>query len=100
MPTPAQRDKYLREKYGISLAIYNAMLAMRGGACWLCGRVPKPGRRPLNVDHDHRTDRVRGLLCYLCNHKVLSRGCDKPEIHEKAAAYLRSTFDGRAVRVT
>jgi hypothetical protein len=97
MPTPEQRDKYLRKTYGITLAVYNAMLAMKAGACWLCERVPKKATRPLNVDHDHKTGRVRGLLCYLCNHKVLSRGCDKPEIHERAAMYLRSGFDGRAL---
>lgn len=90
-----KRDKYLREKYGISLAIYRQMLALGGGACWLCRRKPKATSRPLNVDHDHKTGRVRGLLCFMCNHRVLSRGCDKPEIHERAATYLRSDFDGR-----
>lgn len=33
------------------------MLAAQGGVCALCGRDG-----PENVDHDHRTGRVRGIL--------------------------------------
>lgn len=95
--TPEKRDRYLRGKYGLSLAQYERMLFQQGGTCKICRRPRKPGRRPLNVDHDHRTSRVRGLLCFTCNHHMLARGCDHPEFHDRAAEYLRSTFDGRTL---
>lgn len=90
-----KRDSYLRRKYGLTLAQYNEMLRLQNGRCKLCGRKPK---RILHVDHDHFTGRVRGLLDYYCNRRVIGRH-RFPEVLERAAAYLRSTFDGRALVV-
>lgn len=50
---------------GVTDAEYAAMLARQGGGCAICGTTPKTRR--LNVDHDHRTGAVRGLLCHRCN---------------------------------
>jgi len=50
---------------GIDTAMYERLLRLQGGHCALCPNVPKTRR--LNVDHDHRTGRVRGLLCHRCN---------------------------------
>ena len=92
---PAQkRTRTIRRKYGITDAQYDAMIAMSGGVCWICGKAPREGKR-LHIDHDHATGRVRGLLCWWCNAKVLGRGRERPDVHERAAAYLRSAFDGR-----
>lgn len=45
-----------------------------------------------NLDHNHKTGRIRGVLCNNCN---LSIGAmrDNPEVLEKAAEYLRKTAD-------
>lgn len=99
MPTPEQRDRYLRKTYGLSLAQYNEMLRLQGGVCYICRRPRKVDARPLNVDHDHRTGRVRGLLCFTCNHHMLARGCDKYEFHVRAALYLARDFDGRTLAI-
>jgi hypothetical protein len=32
-----------------------------------------------------------------CNHRLLGRGLEDPALHEAAANYLRSTFDGRTL---
>ena len=45
---------------------YDALLALQGGRCPLCGAVPKEGRR-LDMDHHHGKMIVRGLLCQHCN---------------------------------
>lgn len=58
------RDKYLKGKYGISEAQFLELAARRGNRCWICGRLPKR----LQVDHDHKSSEIRGLLCGMpCN---------------------------------
>lgn len=54
---------------GFTLTDYSAMLAAQGGGCAICGAPPK--LRRLHVDHDHKTNRVRGLLCYRCNKALM-----------------------------
>ena len=50
--------------YGMSLADYDALLALHGGVCAICG---KKSKRRLVVDHCHSLNKVRGLLCDKCN---------------------------------
>src|SRR5690348_4757006 len=50
---------------GVTDEQYTAMLERQEGGCAICGSPPKTRR--LHVDHDHRTRRVRGLLCHRCN---------------------------------
>jgi DNA-directed RNA polymerase subunit RPC12/RpoP len=80
-----QRDSFLRKHYGITLEDYGRMLQAQGGVCAICGRPPKT--KSLNVDHDHRTKQVRGLLCVHCNHRLIGRFRDS-SIFRKAADYL------------
>ena len=94
--TRRKRDLYYRRKYGLTLKQWERMARRTRGRCWICDRPPKPGKRH-NTDHDHKTKRVRGLLCFRCNYRLLGRGRENPDHHEKAAAYLRSTFDGRKI---
>lgn len=92
--TRRKRDLYYRRKYGLTLKQWEKMAARHKGGCWICFRPPKRTRRH-NTDHDHKTKRVRGILCFRCNHRLLGRGLEDPTLHERAAQYLRSTFDGR-----
>lgn len=80
-----QRDRRLRKTYGISLADYDRMLKAQKGGCAICGRVPR--RRALDVDHSHRTGKVRGLLCHRCNRGLAWFG-DNPTHFKAAARYL------------
>ena len=52
---------------GVTDEGYSRMLAAQSGCCAICGNPPKKGGRRLNVDHNHRTGKVRGLLCHRCN---------------------------------
>jgi len=67
---------YTIEKYGITVAQYNALLESQSGGCAICGRPPT-GRR-LDIDHEHQKNekkvildliklKIRGLLCHRCN---------------------------------
>jgi adenine-specific DNA methylase len=53
------------KKHGVTADVYDAMLVAQGGVCAICGRAPE--RRRLSIDHDHKTGKVRGLLCDKCN---------------------------------
>jgi hypothetical protein len=61
--------KKLRQ--GLTIAQYDELLEAQGGVCAICGRPPK--NRRLAVDHNHKTGKIRGLLCWVCNLKVLGR---------------------------
>jgi hypothetical protein len=52
--------------------MYDSLLASQGGRCAICLREPSERRR-LDIDHDHKTMRVRGLLCAICNQRLDSR---------------------------
>lgn len=81
------RDAYLRRTYGITEADYLALLKHQGGGCAICSRKPAPGKN-LHVDHDHRSGLVRGLLCLTCNHDLLGRRDQRPELFKRAFEYL------------
>lgn len=86
-PTPSDRSKqHRRYKYGLTPADHARLLADQAGVCAIC-RMPGRTARGLDVDHDHLTGRVRGLLCHPCN---LGLGAfkDSPEMLQTALAYL------------
>jgi hypothetical protein len=58
----SDRKSHLKRKYGLTLEEFGEILALQGGGCAICGRPDAD-----NVDHDHRTGRVRGILCFNCN---------------------------------
>ncbi len=82
------RDKYLQAQYGITLDQYYGMLEEQGGVCEICKRTPGENGHSLHVDHDHETNKNRGLLCRLCN-AAIGMLQDNPELCETAACYLR-----------
>jgi hypothetical protein len=55
----------LQKRYGISQAQYDELLLKQKGVCLGCGNPPS--KRKLDVDHNHTTGKVRGLLCHHCN---------------------------------
>lgn len=81
-------DKYVVREYGFEPGQYARMLAEQEGRCAICRR--RPIRRRLAVDHDHNTGRVRGLLCYTCNHEVLGWLEGDPIASHNAAIYFGS----------
>ena len=90
-----KRNTYLRKKYEITEAVYRKMFTEGGGVCWICGKPPKPGTN-LNVDHCHKTGKVRGLLDFMCNKKLIGRSrVEHAYKYRKAAEYLENPKDWR-----
>lgn len=88
----AVKTARLKKVYRLSREDYDAMLAAQEGACAICGNPPTDdGPRTgvsLHVDHDHRTGRIRALLCRKCN-VGLGSFMDDPDLLVKASEYLR-----------
>lgn len=99
--TPAERtaETRLLRLYGITLEQYATMLAFQGGCCAICKRPAESMSTRMNVDHDHKTRQVRGLLCVWCNHKRLPAMHDSLEYAVNTAAYLARPPAERAIGV-
>jgi len=65
----ACRISFLREKtLGISDEDYWKIYKEQEGRCGICKRRMYSKRyKAFCVDHDHKTGRIRGLLCHSCN---------------------------------
>lgn len=73
--------------YGLEPGDYDVLFATQDGACAICKGVR---RQRLSVDHDHSDMLVRGLLCRMCNGRLLTAARDRPEVLRAAAEYLES----------
>lgn len=80
------RRTWLKIQYGMTLQDYDAMLAKQGGVCAI-HRGPNNINQPFHVDHDHKTGKVRGLLCNNCN-TILGHAKDSILVLEAAIRYL------------
>lgn len=78
---------HLKRKFGITPEAYDAMVAAQDGRCAICGTEDTRPFGRLGVDHDHRTGKVRALLCHGCNAGI-GRLNDDPDLLRKAADYL------------
>jgi len=86
----------LKRAYGITVEDYNRILAEQGGACALCrSTTPENGNRKykrrvrsvFDVDHDHKTGKVRGLLCTRCN-RLVGLANDDPNTARRLVEYF------------
>ncbi len=62
-----QRDTYYKENYDITLEEYNDFYINQDGRCFICTEHQSRLSKRLAVDHNHKTGKVRGLLCSKCN---------------------------------
>lgn len=70
--TKKGRSANYQRKFGITLEDYDKMLDEQKGICAICKKpesvITKYGLvRRLAVDHNHKTGKVRALLCTKCN---------------------------------
>ena len=86
------QNLHLKNTFGITLEQYNKLLEEHNGVCAICktkefikdsiGNV-----RRLAVDHNHKTGKIRGLLCFNCN-QMLGKAKDNKQILINAIEYL------------
>lgn len=82
----ARAARYIRHKYHITPRDIHRMLQEQNHRCPICTR--EISRPTLQVDHDHATGELRGLLCRACN-LTLGMVEDNPETLRRAVQYLQ-----------
>lgn len=86
-------DKYreyeLKRLYGISISEYNVLFQKQNGKCAICKIDHIKLKKRLEVDHNHQTGKVRGLLCGNCN-KTLGKINDSISIVQNMLSYLQN----------
>lgn len=82
----AIRNRQLQKRYGITLSDYDTLLRRQRHLCAICRRRSVTS---LGVDHDHRTGRIRGLLCGQCN-QALGLLSDDFRTVARAFRYMRA----------
>lgn len=67
---------------------YARLFNLQGGRCAICGKSYKDESQMLAVDHDHKTGKIRGLLCRKCNFAI-GLLQENPVFLLKALLYLK-----------
>lgn len=83
----------LKIKFGLTLEQYNEILIKQNFCCALCERHVSQFKIRLAVDHDHKTGRIRGLLCTSCNVALAVLG-DSEESIQNVLDYLNDVDAG------
>lgn len=75
--------KGARKKYGLRKIDWLLLYHQQNGKCGIC--TAPFDETKVNVDHDHQTGRVRGLLCQWCN--IGMSYIDRPDWMKPAQVY-------------
>lgn len=61
------RKKSLKFRYGLTLEDFEKLYNKQNGKCFICKKDILRLGRGTNIDHNHKTGKVRGVLCSGCN---------------------------------
>jgi Recombination endonuclease VII len=78
----------LKKYYGLTIDQYNLLREKQNYRCDICLVHESETQNGLHVDHDHKTGRVRGLLCHLCN--TMLGKIENKDLLERVNAYLKT----------
>jgi len=76
--------------YKITQEEWKAIFQRQRGCCAICGKSQDKLGYKLQIDYDHNTGKVRGLLCRKCNMGIGMFGEDVENIN-KAMRYLEKS---------
>lgn len=81
----------LKRNFGLTLQEVDTMITAQNGLCFICGKVPKGkmAHTHLQVDHCHKTGKLRAMLCINCN-IGLGHSYEDPVLLRKMADYIES----------
>jgi len=77
-----------KKLYGVGAKEYQEMLEKQNFSCYTCKTHIKDQKKDMAVDHCHKTQKVRGLLCDSCN-RAIGLLKDSVEIAINIAEYLK-----------
>ena len=83
------RRNHLKRKFKMTVDQFMALLDKQGGRCAICLTKNPAPLKVFTVDHDHKTDEVRGLLCFHCNAGI-GHLKDDPRLLRAAVRYLKN----------
>lgn len=78
----------IKRRYGLTIEEYDRLLKAQNNKCAICGNT-NDNKKPkkLCIDHNHKTGKIRGLLCDKCN-TTLGRINDDISILSAMISYL------------
>lgn len=82
------RHYHLRQRYGIGIHEVHSLVDAQSGKCAIC-----KDRAARQVDHDHQSGQVRGILCLHCN-AAMGAFKDDPNLIASAIKYLERGTGG------
>lgn len=84
-------QRHYKKSYNITYEKVKELREAQNHKCAICEEegfmMNNRVKSPLNVDHDHKTGKIRGMLCHNCN-RALGLLKDDPNLLRKAADYL------------
>lgn len=87
------RRALIKYKYNLTLEEFDSILKSQNGVCAICKKPEgKMAGSKFCVDHDHITNKVRGIICRLCNIGI-GNFKESLDILRSAVAYLEKSND-------
>lgn len=77
-----------KKLYGLSEKEWNDLFIKQGKKCAICGCTKNTSKKFWATDHDHKTKKIRGILCHGCN-SSLGGFQDSIRILTSAIKYLK-----------
>lgn len=90
------RDSYLKRLCGLTFSEYERMCKEQKNLCFICGLLERKKIKnticQLAVDHNHKTGKIRKLLCGSCNSLVSifeNYNKTKPQLLDRIKTYVK-----------
>lgn len=85
------RIHQIKTSFGITENEWKKMYEEQNYRCAICYKTEEENGKLFSVDHDHKTGKVRGLLCSECN-QGLGKFKDQIAFLKRAIRYLRKNI--------